>query len=155
MTVTREPRRPPTVARRRWVVGLALAAVIAAGVASRTVGAGVPGIGKELGGVLWAVMFYLIVAFSFPRLPPAGVAAAAFGFAAGTEALQLYKAPWIEAVRANRIGGLVLGHSFAWRDVGCYVVGTLAAWALDAGRARAAGRRLRGGRAAAGGRLPT
>src|SRR5687767_11882662 len=107
MAPTPEPLHPQRTARRRWIVGLALAAVIAAGVGSRSVGAGVPMVGKELGGVLWAVMFYLIVALAVPRLPPAGVATAAFGLAAGTEALQLYKAPWIEALRANRVGGLV------------------------------------------------
>lgn len=130
MTLDTETHRPPA-ARRRRVVGIALATVIAVGAASRTAGLGVPLVGKELGGVLWAAMFYLITIFVAPHLPPASAAAVAFGFAAGTESLQLYNAPWIEAARANRLGGLLLGHSFAWRDIGCYVAGTLAAWAAD------------------------
>ena len=130
--MTISPRVPHlTIARRRPALALALFGVIAAGYGSRTFGAGIPWIGKELGGVLWAAMFYLIAVLIAPRLPPAGAAVAAFCVAAGTEFLQLYKAPWIEAVRANRLGAVVLGHSFAWRDVACYAVGAVAAWAFD------------------------
>ena len=122
--------------RRRWLVVITLVGVVAAGVASRRLGAGVPWVGKELGGILWAVMFYLLAVLAAPRLSPTAAAAAALGLSAGTEFLQLYKAPWIEAARAKPIGGLLLGHSFAWRDIACYSVGALAAWAVDRNRRR-------------------
>ena len=57
-------------------------------------------------------------------------------FAAGTVSLavelgQLYHAPWIEAVRQTRIGGLVLGFGFLWSDLACYAAGIGMAAALD------------------------
>ena len=41
----------------------------------------------------------------------------------GIEISQLYQAPWIDATRATRLGGLVLGHGFLWSDMVCYSVG--------------------------------
>ena len=130
MTDSAEPPRPPSARRRVWVAA-ALAGVIAAGVASRTVATGIPLVGKELGGVLWAAMFYLMAVLVAPRLSPAAVGAVAFAVAAGTEFSQLYKAPWIDGLRSTRAGGLLLGHAFAWKDIACYAVGSVAAWAVD------------------------
>ena len=39
------------------------------------------------------------------------------------ELSQLYHAPWIDSLRANRLGGLILGYGFLWSDVACYVTG--------------------------------
>lgn len=129
------PRRP---ARRRWAIAALLAIVVAAGVGSRTITGGVPWVGKEFGGVLWAMMFYLGLLLMFPRLRPAATAAAALLLSAGTEFLQLYRAPWIDALRATRVGGFVLGSVFGWHDVACYVVGSILAFAADVGIARRA-----------------
>jgi hypothetical protein len=131
--------------RRRMWVALALAGVVAAGVASRTVMAGVPLVGKELGGVLWAAMFYLIAVLILPGLSPAAAATVAFAAAAGTEFSQLYKAPWIDGLRSTRGGGLLLGHAFAWKDIACYGVGAAAGWALDMWVSSGQGRKARSG----------
>ncbi|MFM8818855.1 MAG: DUF2809 domain-containing protein, partial [Phycisphaerales bacterium] len=36
---------------------------------------------------------------------------------------QLHHAPWIDGIRATRLGALVLGSGFLWSDIACYAVG--------------------------------
>ena len=44
---------------------------------------------------------------------------------------QLYRAPWIDAVRATRLGALVLGQGFLWSDLWCYAAGVTLAAGID------------------------
>jgi len=73
--------------------------------------------------VLWAMLVFFIAIFLAPRQPLTVVALAALGFALLMECSQLYQAPWINDIRATRIGGLLLGHGFLWSDVVCYTLG--------------------------------
>ena len=41
------------------------------------------------------------------------------------ECSQLLHTPFLEALRATRLGGLVLGYGFLWSDLVCYTVGAL------------------------------
>jgi hypothetical protein len=50
-------------------------------------------------------------------------ALAALVFSFAIETSQLYHAPWIDAVRATRLGSLVLGSGFVWSDFACYAAG--------------------------------
>src|SRR5688572_10101869 len=45
------------------------------------------------------------------------------GFAWSVEYLQLYHAPWIDAIRSTRLGRLVLGSVFNSPDLLAYVIG--------------------------------
>lgn len=47
------------------------------------------------------------------------------------EISQLYHAPWIDAIRATALGGLVLGFCFLWSDILCYTVGVLLGIIVD------------------------
>ena len=49
----------------------------------------------------------------------------AAGFSLMIELSQLYHAPWIDAIRRTRLGGLVLGYGFLWSDLACYAVGVV------------------------------
>ncbi len=53
-----------------------------------------------------------------------------YGLGVADELLQLYHAPWIEAIRKTRIGGLALGFGFLWSDIICYAVGITVAYVL-------------------------
>lgn len=53
-----------------------------------------------------------------------------FGLGVADELLQLYHAPWIEAVRQTRIGGLMLGFGFLWSDIICYAAGIVIAYVM-------------------------
>ena len=96
---------------------------IALGLLSRRI-AGLPhGLAKEPGDVLYATMAYWIARLVAPAGSWARAAVAATLFCFAIEVSQLYHAPWIEAVRDHRLGGLVLGHAFHATDLLCYVLG--------------------------------
>jgi hypothetical protein len=81
-------------------------------------------------------MVFAVVGLLAPRWPTARVAAVALAMAYLVEASQLYHAPWIDGLRATRIGGLVLGFGFLWSDLVCYTVGVTLGVILEAGLRR-------------------
>jgi hypothetical protein len=85
------------------------------------------------GDVLWAAMAYWLVRFAFPRARTLRVAATALGIAVAVEFSQLYRAEWIDALRATRLGALALGHGFLWSDLICYAAGVAVAMIIDLG----------------------
>lgn len=119
-------RRSRTLYLRLVVVTVAL------GLASRRFGGVLPGfVAAYAGDVLWAAMVFLLVAAAWRTGPTRRVAAAAGIISLAVELLQLYHAPWIDALRQTRLGGLVLGFGFLWSDLACYAVGIALAAALD------------------------
>jgi hypothetical protein len=48
----------------------------------------------------------------------------------------LYHAGWIDAIRATRLGGLILGYGFLWSDLVCYAAGVGLGAILEWGVAR-------------------
>lgn len=75
------------------------------------------------GDALWALMVFLLLGFFFHRKSTLWVAIAALAFSFSIEISQLYHAFWIDALRSNPLGGLVLGFGFLWSDLVCYTVG--------------------------------
>ncbi|HEV2736898.1 MAG TPA: DUF2809 domain-containing protein [Longimicrobiaceae bacterium] len=131
---------PPARPRSRALY-LALAlAVVALGLASRRFRPALPPfLGAYAGDALWAGMVFFLGAAARPRARVSTIATGALLFSFAVEATQLYRAPWIAALRATRPGGLVLGHDFVWSDLLCYAAGVLAAAATDLSlRSRAA-----------------
>jgi hypothetical protein len=109
------------------------AATVALGLASRRFRSALPAfVGAYAGDVLWAAMVYLLAAAVWPRASVRRLAVGTAVFALAIELGQLYHAPWIDAVRHTRIGGLVLGFGFLWSDLACYAAGIALAAALDA-----------------------
>ncbi|GAB4025488.1 hypothetical protein GCM10028809_06560 [Spirosoma gilvum] len=76
-----------------------------------------------VGDALWALMVFLGFGILFRHWSTGRLALVAFFFSAGIEFSQLYHAPWIDHLRATRLGGLVLGFTFIWSDLICYAVG--------------------------------
>lgn len=108
--------------------------VVALGLGSRTAAA------RELlphfvtdyaGDSLWAVMVYLGLLLVLPRLPVRPAAGWALGISVLDELSQLVHTPWLDALRANRFGALVLGRGFLWSDLVCYAVGVALAAGVD------------------------
>ena len=130
--------RPPISAGRSPVLYTGLAVlVIALGLASRRFADGLPdGVRLYAGDVLWAAMVYFAAAVVWRRAPVARIALGALLFSVLIEASQLYHASWIDAIRATRLGGLVLGFGFLWSDVVCYAVGVGLAAMVDAALGR-------------------
>jgi hypothetical protein len=126
------------IARSRGRYAGATLATIAAGLASRAYSAHLPWwLAKNAGDALYATMVFWGYGFLVPRARTARVALAATAFCFTIELTQLYRAPWIDAVRATTPGRLVLGQGFHAFDLVCYVIGV----ALGAGLELATRRR--------------
>jgi hypothetical protein len=114
------------------------------GLATRVTPSAFPAVVARYGGdALWALMVFWLLALLRPAATTHRLAVGALGIACAVELTQLYRAPWIDAVRATSAGGLVLGHGFLWSDIVSYAVGIVMAaggdhllWnrALGAGR---------------------
>lgn len=123
-----------TVSRSRLFYALLIVAVIALGLASRSgfaQGNLLPFISEYAGDTLWALMVFLGFGFLLPRLSTWQIASFAFGFAVLIEISQLYHAPWLDALRQTRLGGLILGFGFLWSDLVCYAVGVACGVGLE------------------------
>ena len=108
------------------------AAAVALGLATRRFRGALPDVvGAYAGDVLWAAMVYLLAAAVWKRARIRHLAIGTAAFALAIELGQLYHAPWIDAVRHTRMGGLVLGFGFLWSDLACYAAGIVLAAALD------------------------
>lgn len=122
------------VNRKRVLQMIYIVMIVALGLASRRFGYLLPPwLAKYAGDVLWGLMVYFIMGFIMPRQNILIVTAMAISFSFLIEISQLYHAPWIDAIRSNRLGGLVLGYGFLWSDIVCYgagtVIGTVLEWA--------------------------
>jgi hypothetical protein len=114
------------------VVALFACATIVAGLASRRFPESFPDWFARYGGdALWAALVFWVVALCWRRGLTIHVAAAALAIACAVEVSQLYHAPWLDAIRATRIGALLLGSGFLWSDLVCYCAGTALAAGVD------------------------
>jgi hypothetical protein len=83
-----------------------------------------------LGDVLVILLIYYFVK-SFVPLPTAVVATATLLFAFLIEYLQYLNCISLLGLEKNKIAHTVLGASFAWEDIGCYVVGFLLIFPIE------------------------
>jgi len=110
-----------------------LAATVLLGLATRWFPAAFPAVVSRYGGdLLWAAMVFWLAALARPRASTARLAACALAIAYAVECSQLYRAPWIDAVRSTTAGALLLGQGFLWSDLVSYAVGVIFATLLDA-----------------------
>lgn len=110
-----------------------LCATILLGIATRAMPMAFPELIARYGGdVLWAAMVVWILAPLRTAAAPRALGLMALTIAMLIEVSQLYQAPWINAVRATRVGALALGQGFLWIDILCYVIGVTLAVAVDA-----------------------
>lgn len=116
--------------RTRRAVAVLLAAVIAAGLLSRRYP--LPGVFAEhTGDALYATAAFGLFAWFAPAAPGRQLALLAFAFAAAIELSQLLTWPWLQQLRATRIGALLLGQGFVFADLPAYALGALLGLGLD------------------------
>ncbi len=109
--------------RNRLVYLILVIGVVLLGLASRQL-SGLPTfIHSYVGDTLWALMVFLLAGFLLPRKTTLQLALYALCFSYLIEFSQLYHAPWIDAIRHTRLGGLVLGFGFLWSDLFAYLIG--------------------------------
>jgi hypothetical protein len=112
---------------RRALYTVLAAATVVLGLLSRS-GSWLP---NGIGDALYATLIFWLVRFVAPTAARLHAVVAAIGFCFVIEVSQLYHAPWIDAVRDNVLGGLVLGHGFLASDLAWYVAGALLGAAIE------------------------
>ena len=120
------------IKRNRWAYLILVGVTIILGLSSRQFSGYLPdAINLYLGDALWALMVFFIFCFIFRSKGTGWLAAVALLFAFGIEISQLYHAPWIDAIRQTRLGRLVLGYGFLWRDLVAYTIGAAVGAVID------------------------
>ena len=113
----------------------AVCAVVTIGIGLAVhVGGGVlPGaLRDKLGDALWAAMILCWVSALWPSGTLRARALTSVAICGAVELSQLLHAPWLDAIRATRLGNLVLGSGFDAKDLLAYAVGVaVAALLLD------------------------
>lgn len=118
--------------RNRWHYVVFAGVTMILGLSSRQFSEHLPDvINLYLGDALWALMVFFMVCLIFRARETRWIVAMALFFSYGIEISQLYHAPWIDALRQNRLGGLVLGYGFLWRDLVAYTIGVAVGAAID------------------------
>lgn len=115
-----------TARRPRSVWFALIVVVILLGLGSRRFGDHLPGlVAAYAGDTLWATAAFLGFGFVMPRASTWAIALLAMATSVLVEISQLYKSPWIDAIRRTTLGGLALGFDFVWSDWACYAVGVV------------------------------
>jgi hypothetical protein len=83
------------------------------------------------GDTLWATVVYLLFRIIFIQESSFRIFYYALTFAFLIEISQFYHASWIDTIRHTTFGALVLGNTFLWSDLVCYVAGITIGFLLD------------------------
>ena len=120
-------------ARSRVAYCAALLVAISAGLASRSSAAlDLPDfVATYAGDTLWAFALYMAICLVWRDARSTIVLVACLAVSLAVELSQLYRAGWLDAIRATRPGALLLGSGFVWTDLPCYLVGALLAFTVD------------------------
>jgi hypothetical protein len=118
--------------RNRWCLSVLIIAVIALGLASRKFAGLFPAaLGNYPGDALWAMAAYLMVAFILPSMLVGKLVGLALAISYFVEFSQLISMPWLDAIRGTRVGHLLLGQNFDWRDLVALTIGVGVAAFVD------------------------
>lgn len=82
-------------------------------------------VNNSLCGVFYEIFWCLVIFFIFSRFSPLKIAITVFIVTSALEFTQLCKAPFLETVRKNFIGRMLIGNSFTWTDFLYYLVGCI------------------------------
>ena len=123
---------PERRARSRLLYLVLAATVIGIGLLWRSPLVSLPPFLTKYGGsAWWSLLVFLCCGFVKPRARTWAVAFAALGISFAVEFGQLYHAPWIDHLRAQRLGGLILGSTYSAQDLVAYTVGILIGATLE------------------------
>ena len=95
-----------------------------------------PIIGPWGGDAAWTIAACGGVRMLRPRWTTLRIALTGYALSVSVEISQLIHLPWLDAVRATRLGALLLGRGFLWTDLVAYLGGASIYGILDALLAR-------------------
>src|SRR5690349_14301704 len=114
----------PTFSRSRLFYAGMISLVIAIGLPTRLIPEVFPAfIVDYLGDALWALAIFLLIGILLPKKPTRTIFMIALIVTWGIEFSELYQADWINAIRAYKLGGLILGYTFLPSDLLMYLCG--------------------------------
>lgn len=117
---------------RQRLTYASLAATFAAFALLTRMGLPLPDVVSVYGGdFLWGVMLYFLICAVLPCGIGMKNLVSALLISYTVESFQLYQADWILLVRANKWGGLLLGHGFLWSDILLYTLGNITGFCLS------------------------
>ena len=117
------------VASGRWRLAVGLLGVTAAGFGAKLYrGPGEDWLNDSVAGLFYVVFWCLAAAMVWPRAPAGRIALAVLAATCALEALQLWRPPWLQAVRATFPGAALLGTTFAASDFVYYAIGAAIGW---------------------------
>jgi hypothetical protein len=87
-------------------------------------------VNNSFSSIFYELFWIFLVVFIQPRLSPGWVAFWVFMVTAVLEFMQLWKPPFLQAIRATLIGRLLLGTTFVWGDFLYYVLGCVVGWLI-------------------------
>ena len=125
--------------RSRLLYAGIIALIVAVGLPTRLIPESMPDfVVNYLGDALWALVIFLFIGVLLPNAGTRTVLLLALAVTWGIEFSQFYQADWINAIRAYKLGGLILGYTFLPSDLLMYLCGigagiVLEKWLLHSG----------------------
>ena len=118
-----------------------IAVLVAFGLGSKAYsGPGEAWIRGSAGGHLLRRVWILAWLWVRPRTQVGSLTVVVTVVTCGIEFAQLWHPPWLDALRDTRVGGLLLGSTFAWSDFPAYLIGGVVGYALGRWSASRSGR---------------
>ncbi|MBZ0286707.1 MAG: DUF2809 domain-containing protein [Anaerolineae bacterium] len=122
----------PNHPRSRLLYAGFIALVIAVGLPTRLIPEIFPAfVVNYLGDALWALAIFLLIGLLLPTKSTRTIFILALAVTWGIEFSELYQADWINALRAYKLGGLILGYTFLPSDLLMYLCGIGAGVGLE------------------------
>ncbi len=101
----------------------------AAGLAAKSYrGPGDEWLNDSLAGLFYVTFWCLAAALCFPEASPGRIALAVLAMTCVLEVLQLWRPPWLQAVRGTFPGAALLGTTFVASDFVYYAIGAGLGW---------------------------
>jgi len=118
--------------KQRFIYMATTCIILVAGLSTRMFANNLPDfLAEHFGDALWAAMVYCLFRVILVKKPIEWSLLLSITFCIVIEVSQLYQANWINAIRGNVIGGLILGKGFLYIDLVRYAIGILAIYLVD------------------------
>ncbi len=84
-----------------------------------------------MGDILYGIMFYFIFSFIFVKIDSKKIMLLTIVYLVVIELSQLISNPFLDNLRNNTIGHLILGKGFLFSDVICYITGGVIGFGIN------------------------
>jgi len=95
-------------------------------------GSGQDWINSSSGGIFYEIFWCLLILLIVPKLQPNNIAIGVFFFTCVLEFMQLWRPPFLQALRRTFLGATILGTSFVTTDFIYYIIGAILGWLIIA-----------------------